>query len=249
MKVQLLEFPTTPSVPHNNSLLLSLIDDRADVVVLPELWNVPYVNSEIQAACDFQEQSYLAMKTAATAKSVWLTGTIPYEGKNMAFVFDDTGQEVARYAKTHLMEVHTERHFYSEAEVFEPGDEFVDFDTPWGRAGILVCYDIRFPEPARILRNRGISFLFLPAAFNASVGPKHWKALLTARAIENQIYVIGVNPDYEYGNYRSYGHSMIISPDGEETDTIDPDLVKKIRTRMPYETIKRNDLYKLEDKS
>lgn len=253
LRVQLVQLAVDKNVQTNIERMKGSIDGDADFVILPELWNVPYDNGEIQKAYKYEKDCYLAMSLTAKENGVWLAGTIPYAGKNMAFVFDDGGHEVCRYAKAHLMEVHTKSHDYTERDVFEAGDEFCAFDTPWGRFGILICYDIRFPEPARLLALKGVRLLVVCAAFNNKVGPQHWEILLRCRALENELWVCGVNPVYKYGNYEAWGHSMIVDPNGQIKGTgpgvYDVDLTKvdEIRCRMPYWKIRRDDLYTLED--
>ena len=255
LKLQLIELETTGDVQENIRRMQNAVNEKAQFVLLPELWNCPYDNAEIRKAAVFGEACHQAMAEAARKNKVWLAGSIPWQDPadgriyNMAFVFDADGSEVCRYAKTHLMEVHTPHSHYSEAEVFTPGDRFETFETPWGKMGILVCYDIRFPEPARILGDAGIRLLLLPAAFNEAVGRKHWQPLLRARAIENQIFVAGCNPDYAWGKYKAWGHSLVVSPDGvilQEGSgmvTLDLSETDRIRQRMPYRKIRRRDLY------
>ena len=255
LTLQLIQLETTGDVQENIRRMQNAVNEKAQFVLLPELWNCPYDNAEIRKAAVFGEACRQAMAEAARKKTVWMAGSIPLQDPadgriyNMALVFDADGAEVCRYAKTHLMEVHTPHSHYSEAEVFTPGDRFETFETPWGKMGILVCYDIRFPEPARILGDAGIRLLLLPAAFNEAVGRKHWQSLLCARAIENQIFVAGCNPDYAWGKYKAWGHSLAVSPDGmilQEGSgmvTLDLSETDRIRQRMPYRKIRRRDLY------
>lgn len=256
MKVQLVQLPVTPDIEENIRLMTESLDPACDLAVLPELWNCPYDNDRIRDAARWDECCLQAMSQAAREKGLWLTGSLPVRQKdrlyNMAVVFDDRGQEVCRYAKTHLMEVHTASGGYSEKEVFAPGEGFTTFETPWGRMGLLICYDIRFPEPARLLADAGARVLLVPAAFNEAVGRKHWEPLLRARALENQVFVVGVNPDYTWKRYRAWGHSLAVSPDGiilqEGAGIVDLDLaeIDRIRERMPYSRIRRRDLYRIE---
>jgi predicted amidohydrolase len=153
LALQLIQLETTGDVQENIRRMQNAVNEKAQFALLPELWNCPYDNAEIRKAAVFGEACRQAMAEAARKNAVWLAGSIPWQDPadgrifNMAFVFDADGAEVCRYAKTHLMEVHTPHSHYSEAEVFTPGDRFGTFETPWGKMGILVCYDIRFPEP------------------------------------------------------------------------------------------------------
>lgn len=256
LKLQLVQLEVAPNVEENIRRMQGLLDPAADFALLPELWNCPYDNDMILQAASRDRDSRRTMSQAAAGHHLWLAGSIPWRQNghiyNMAFVFDDQGLEVCRYAKTHLMEVNTTRSHYSEADVFTPGEAFCAFETPWGRMGILVCYDIRFPEPARLLAQAGIRVLLLPAAFNEAAGQKHWQPLLCTRALENQIFAAGCNPRYTWKGYKAWGHSLAVSPDGvilqEGPGTVELDLeqVDRIRQRMPYTKIRRQDLYRLE---
>ena len=133
-------------------------------------------------------------------------------------VFDDKGQCVARYHKIHLFDVelpsHNER--YDESKNIEPGDDIVVIETPLGKLGLAVCYDLRFPELFRMMQTKGVEIIALPAAFTLITGLVHWDVLVRARAIENQAYVIAAAQTGLHSNNRkTYGHSMIVNPWGE----------------------------------
>lgn len=258
MKLAIIQFHTRENVPSNikrmESLLLSI---QADCIVLPELWLCPYDNEQIQNAKSYAKQAREMLSHCAKMTHCWIIGgTLPYDDYNMCFIFNRDGEEVCHYAKSHLLEVHA-NHTYYEADVFKPGNSFCTFETEFGKMGILVCYDIRFPEMARILAQSGIQVLFLPAAFNEQVGTCHWKPLLQTRAMENEIFLVGVNPEYTYKKYQAYGHSIIVDPFGTivhesvnevEMADIDLDQIKKIRQRMPFWSIRRTDLYEIKEK-
>ena len=167
-------------------------------------------------------QSFLAEQ--ASRHGIWLVGgTIPMvasdENKVRAtcLVFDDTGKQVARYDKIHLFDVELvdSDEQYTESETIEPGDRVVVIDSPFGRMGVAVCYDLRFPELFRQQLEDGMEILVLPSAFTAITGRAHWEVLVRARAIENLCYVIA--PDqggYHLSGRETYGHSMIVDPWG-----------------------------------
>ena len=148
---------------------------------------------------------------------------------------------------------------YCENEVFVPGNHLQCFDTPWGKCGILLCYDIRFPEVSRILAQNGAQILFCPAAFNEQATKKHWKLFTQTRALENEVFLCGVAPaKYTYKNYTSGGHSILVDGFGnivvelgeeEAYKVVDIDLndIEKVRKRMPYWKVRRNDLYELKE--
>ena len=168
-------------------------------------------------------QAFLAEQAAR--HRLWLVGgTIPLQVSGddqrvraACLLFDNQGRQVARYDKVHLFDVQvpdsTER--YAESATIEPGDRYVVADTPFGRLGLAVCYDLRFPEQFRALSAQGMDILALPAAFTAATGAAHWEVLLRARAIENQCYVIASAQGGRHSNGReTFGDSLIADPWG-----------------------------------
>lgn len=163
---------------------------------------------------------------AATAKQhgIWLIGgSIPLEAKdaakvmNSTMVYDPAGQRVARYDKIHLFGFQKGLERYDEAASIEAGSEPVAFDTPYGRIGLSICYDLRFPELYR--RLAPVDLIVVPAAFTETTGRAHWEILLRARAIENQCYVLAVGQGGKHENGReTHGNSMIVDPWGTIAD-------------------------------
>jgi nitrilase len=172
-------------------------------------------------------QDFLAEQAAR--HRLWLVGgTIPLRTagndrrvRAACLLFDDRGQPVARYDKVHLFDVQMvgSRERYAESATIEPGDRYVVADTPWGRLGLAVCYDLRFPEQFRAMVDQGMEILALPAAFTAATGAAHWETLLRARAIENQCYVIAAAQGGRHANGReTFGDSVVIDPWGLVVD-------------------------------
>jgi nitrilase len=167
-------------------------------------------------------QAFLA--AAAARHGVWLVGgTLPLAtddpGRVRAacLLFDERGRRVARYDKIHLFDVEVaatgER--YAESETIAPGDTPMVVDTPLGRLGLAVCYDLRFPELFRAMLDDGMELLALPAAFTATTGRAHWEVLLRARAIENLCYVVASAQGGDHpGDRATHGESMVIDPWG-----------------------------------
>lgn len=165
-----------------------------------------------------------------TAKKygVWLLGgTIPLEAqadqkvRAACLLFDDTGKRVARYDKVHLFDVSlpdSDEH-YKESDSIENGQDSVVVDTPFGKLGVAVCYDVRFPEFFRIMQENQVEIVVVPAAFTAKTGAAHWEVLLRARAIENLCYIIAPNQGgFHFNGRETYGHSMVVDPWGEVLD-------------------------------
>lgn len=153
---------------------------------------------------------------------LWIiAGTIPIKGSGTkvrasSLVFDEQGICAARYDKIHLFDVRvSQQESYQESATIERGDALVVVDTPVGKIGLTVCYDLRFPELYQELSIQGAQLFTVPSAFTAITGNAHWEILLRARAIENLCYVLAANQGGHHENGRStYGHSMIVEPWG-----------------------------------
>lgn len=166
-------------------------------------------------------QAFLAAQAAR--HRVWLVGgTIPLRGNDpgrvraACLLYDDGGRRVARYDKLHLFDVEVGGgEAYRESATLEPGAEPVLVETPFGRLGLAVCYDLRFPELFRRLGSQGMQILALPSAFTATTGAAHWQVLVRARAIENLCYVIAADQGGLHPNGReTHGESMVVDPWG-----------------------------------
>jgi len=207
-------------------LIAKAAESGARLIVLPE--NFAQMSREKDKLAirekpgDGPLQRFLSRQAAR--HRIWLVGgTIPLwseaEDKVRAgcLLFDEQGRLAARYDKMHLFDVHIEesRKSYRESDTIEPGHEPVVAETPFGRLGLAVCYDLRFPELFRTLLDQGMEILVLPAAFTAVTGKAHWEVLLRARAIENQCYVIAsAQGGYHATGRETHGDSMIIDPWG-----------------------------------
>jgi len=167
-------------------------------------------------------QDFLA-RTAERHK-VWLVGgTVPIRGsvsgkvRAACLVYDDKGQRVGRYDKIHLFDVSvpgTEEH-YKESATIEAGENALVLDTPFGRLGLTVCYDIRFPELFRQMSAVGMDILAVPSAFTARTGAAHWEILVRARSVENLCYTLAPNQGgFHLSGRETYGNSMIVDPWG-----------------------------------
>ncbi len=173
-------------------------------------------------------QDFLAEQAAR--RGLWLVGgTIPLAAhgpdkiRAACLLFDSSGRRVARYDKVHLFDVRIEEsgENYIESETIEPGDEVVVVDTPFGRLGLAICYDLRFPELFRGMVNRGVEIITLPSAFTAITGKAHWEVLIRARAIENLCYVAAsAQGGYHVNGRETHGHSMIVDPWGVVLDRL-----------------------------
>ena len=184
--------------------------------------------------------------------NTWIVaGTVPVLSEDeckfraCCWVVNDQGELITRYDKIHLFDVEVEDNTgsYRESDFTEPGDQIVCIDSPFGRLGIAVCYDVRFPGLFQAMQQ--VDVLALPSAFTEKTGDAHWHTLLRARSIEMQCYVIGANQGGEHANGRqTYGNSVIYSPWGDQLAVIEkqpgiintrfkPELLAKVRSAMP----------------
>jgi deaminated glutathione amidase len=161
------------------------------------------------------------MMDMARAHGIWLIGgtlplVAPVSGKvlNTTLVYDPSGARVARYDKMHLFSFATGAESYDEARTIVPGEHVSTFETPFGKVGLSVCYDLRFPELYRAMD--ACTLMVVPAAFTHTTGEAHWEILLRARAIENQCYVLAAAQGGRHVNgRRTWGHSMLVDPWGK----------------------------------
>lgn len=230
-------------------------ETKPDLIVLPEMWNTGYALHQIEEIADPEGRETREWVSAFAVKHQVhvVAGSIAEKRGdrlyNTMLIFDRDGREIASYSKIHLFGLMNEdKHLAS-------GNRTAVFELDGIKAGASICYDIRFPELARTLALNGIQMLFVPAEWPH---PRlhHWRTLLTARAIENQMYVIACNRTGSDGGDVFFGHSLIIDPwgeivaeggEGEEvvTGSVDLNLVRRVRERIPVFTDRRPDLYDL----
>ena len=201
----------------------------ACLAVLPENFACFAAGQQQQTAAQFE---YIRQQLADMARrfNLWLVaGSIPCayrpngqrvpNGKvrSCCLLFDPSGQVVARYDKIHLFDVQVADGVggYRESATFEAGDCVVSANTPFGRLGLMICYDLRFPELALALRRQGAEILTAPSAFTHTTGRLHWSLLLRARAIDSQCWVIGANQTGWHGTRQTWGHSAIVNNQGD----------------------------------
>ncbi|WP_334071515.1 MULTISPECIES: carbon-nitrogen family hydrolase [Paenibacillus] len=229
--------------------------DKPDVIVLPEMWNTGYDLNRIGSLADCEgKESRDWLSSFARRYGVHVVAGSIAEKRgdrvyNTMVVFDRDGNEVAAYSKIHLFRL------MEEEKHLTPGDRAVTFTLDGIRSGASICYDIRFPELARTLSLNGTEVLFVPAEWPH---PRlhHWRTLLMARAIENQMYVIACNRTGSGGRDVFFGHSLIIDPWGEivaeggeeeeiVTGRVDLGLPAEVRGRIPVFSDRRPKLYEL----
>ncbi|MCL2076024.1 MAG: carbon-nitrogen hydrolase family protein [Betaproteobacteria bacterium] len=208
-------------------LIAKAVDSGAELIGLPEYFPVIGVDDSLPvAASEPYEQGPIQdwLKETAARHGVWLlAGSIPLRSDvpgmafNSTLVLNPRGEVAARYDKIHLFSFTSDDERYNESACILPGQREVAFDSPFGRIGLSICYDLRFPELYRVLAAPApLDLIFLPAAFTRVTGRAHWEILVRARAIENQCYLLTAaqGGEHESGR-RTYGNSMIIDPWGE----------------------------------
>lgn len=259
-KISAIQMTSTPSVKDNltivDSLIKQAVDQGSNLIVLPEMFPIAGLETtdKIKVSEQFGEgliQDFLSKQ--AKQNKLWIVGgTIPlkceqpHKVKAACLVYDDLGNMVGRYDKIHLFDVSiSESESYQESATTEPGTNITVVDTPLGKLGLSVCYDIRFPELFRRLFNLGAEIFAIPAAFTVKTGQAHWEILSRSRAIENFCYVVGACQTGTHRNGRqTYGHSLIINPWGEIinsladgigviTAEVDLEKLRQIRKDMP----------------
>ena len=227
----------------------------ADYVQTPEMTNIMETNREKLFASLVEEDhdpTLATLRELARSLSIYLhIGSLavkvsPEKAANRSLLIDPHGEIIARYDKIHMFDVDLANgESYRESRNFMPGETAVLADLPWGRLGLTVCYDLRFPALYRALAEAGASFLAIPAAFTQVTGEAHWHVLNRARAIENTSYVIAAAQGGTHENGRAtYGHSIVVDPwgqivaeGGQEPGVIfaeiDPAAVAAARAKIP----------------
>lgn len=214
------------------SEIINKASSSSELVVLPECWNSPYSTvsfpkyAEVIPNINEKPNDDISPSTAmlcnlAKSKNIWIVGgSIPEREDNKLFntciVVNYEGEIIGKHRKVHLFDIDVPGKIkFKESDSLTAGNSGTLFNTPWGMIGIGICYDIRFPEYAMMLREQGARMLIYPGAFNMITGPSHWELLQRARAIDNQLYVLTCSPardESKSGGYIAWGHSSVISP-------------------------------------
>ncbi|KVE39860.1 carbon-nitrogen hydrolase family protein [Burkholderia sp. TSV86] len=256
-RVAALQMVSTPDPARNQAdagrLIASAAAAGAQLVLLPEYFCLMGMRDTDKLAHaepygDGPLQRFLA--DAAREHGVWVIGgTLPLKAPeparvlNTTLVFDPQGRETARYDKIHLFSFDKGNESFDEARTIRPGSAVRTFDAPFGRVGLSVCYDLRFPELYRQMGD--CALIVVPSAFTYTTGRAHWETLLRARAVENQCYVLAAAQGGVHENgRRTWGHSMLIDPWGEivavrdegagvVAGDVDPARIAEVRQSLP----------------
>ena len=233
VKVAAIQMASSPNVASNlveaKRLIKMAAEAGAKLVVLPEYFCIMGLKDTDKIRVreklnDGPIQQFLS-KTAKQYKLWIVAGTVPMEStvakkiRNSCLVYNEKGEQVARYDKIHLFGLDMGTEHYHEENTIEPGDTVVAIDTPFGRIGLSICYDLRFPELFRAMGE--VDMIVVPSAFTETTGKAHWETLVRARAIENLCYVVAsAQGGYHLSGRETHGNSMIVDPWGVVLDRL-----------------------------
>jgi len=237
----------------------------ANFLVLGECWNCAADRKNNAEELNEKSTTLNFLKTITKNLGIFLVaGSIP-ELDDKGTVYNTSlilnkGEVLGKYRKTHLFDIDMPgKMVYKESATFGFGDSFSVLDTEFGKIGVSICFDVRFPEVSMLMAAEGAKILILPGNFTLTTGPLHWELLLRSRAVDNQVYVVGCSTarlKEDTTVIQAYGHSMIVDPlgkvlaeAGEDPEIIYADIdlknVEDARSGLPYQNLKRKDLYNL----
>lgn len=243
------------------------LEEKADLLALPEMFCCPYstksfpVFAQEEGGPRWEHCSRLARSYGIILSA----GTMPERGTdgriyNTAYVFDRTGRQIAKHRKMHLFDIDTKGgQVFHESDTLASGSSVTVFDSEFGRIGLCVCYDFRFPELVRLMALKGARLILVPAAFNMTTGPAHWNITFRSQAIYNQVFAIGTAPARDMNaDYHSWGHSIAVDPWGsviaqmdEKEDFRVSELslsdTDSVREQLPLLKHRRTDVYTLNE--
>jgi predicted amidohydrolase len=250
---------------HAGELIREAARNSAHLVVLPEIFNVPYQTELMAANAEYfpgPTTTFLS-DLARQHKIILVGGSIPERDKdgkvyNSSYVFDEQGELIGKHRKMHLFDIDIPGQIqFQESAVLAAGDRLQIVRQKDLVFAVIICYDIRFPELARLAALEGAQLLIVPAAFNLTTGPAHWELLMRSRAVDNQLFVIAASPARNTETkYQPWGHSLVVDPWGtimSEAGTaeeiiyaeLDLSLIAKVRQEMPLYLHRRTDVYDL----
>ena len=270
IKIAAIQMPTVADKMENvrtvKTYLEKIKDENPDFVILPEMFCCPYQTENFPIYAE-KEGGPVWQQLSGYAKQygIYLIGgSMPEkdaEGNvyNTSYIFDREGKQIGKHRKVHLFDIDVKGgQTFKESDTLTAGDSNTVFDTEFGKIGVMLCFDIRFPELSRMMVNDGAKVIFVPAAFNMTTGPAHWELSFRTRALDNQIYMVGCAPARDVSaGYISWGHSIVTDPWGRVTDMLDEkkgillaeldmDYEEQVREELPLLKSRRKDMYKLE---
>jgi len=270
IKIAAIQMPTVADKMENvrtvKTYLEKIKDENPDFVILPEMFCCPYQTENFPIYAE-KEGGPVWQQLSGYAKQygIYLIGgSMPEkdaEGNvyNTSYIFDREGKQIGKHRKVHLFDIDVKGgQTFKESDTLTAGDSDTVFDTEFGKIGVMLCFDIRFPELSRMMVNDGAKVIFVPAAFNMTTGPAHWELSFRTQALDNQIYMVGCAPARDVSaGYISWGHSIVTDPWGRVIDMLDEkkgillaeldmDYEEQVREELPLLKSRRKDMYKLE---
>ena len=243
------------NLKKTEKLISKAVKQKSDFILTPEISSLFSLNKKqlLKICKSMKEDIYLnGIKKLAKKYKKWiLIGSLIIKISknklvNRSVLIDKTGKIRTYYDKIHMYDaVLSKREKYLESKTFSAGKKIKSFNLPWGKLGLSICYDLRFPNMYRKLSKAGCYYISIPSAFTETTGKRHWHSLLKARAIENFCYILApAQGGTHYNGRKTFGHSMVVSPDGKIlkelkkkedvfTVLIDPKIPKKLRTVIP----------------
>ena len=226
-KAAAIQMPTVADKMENvravERYLERLAAQKPDFVLLPEMFCCPYQTQNFPVYAEEEGgPAWEMMAGLAKTYGIYLiAGSMPERDArgrifNTSYVFDRQGRQIGKHRKAHLFDIDVKGgQQFKESDTLTPGNRDTVFDTEFGKMGVCICYDIRFPEMLRMTVNDGARMVFVPAAFNMTTGPAHWEISFRVRALDNQIYMLGCAPARDPSTgYVSWGHSILTDPLG-----------------------------------
>lgn len=269
MKIAQIQMAPTADKFSSLELAAKIIEDQVpadtDLITLPEMFCCPY---RVSTFADYAEPRggqlwQLCSQLARSRHCYFSAGSMPESDEagriyNTAYVFDRSGEEIASHRKLHLFDIQIKngQHF-RESETLTAGNKITVFDTEFGKMGLCVCFDVRFPEVFRLMALQDARMVIVPASFNMTTGPAHWELSFRSQAVFNQFFIAGTAAAQDdHSSYRSYGHTLMVDPWGQVTgqldeksgvliSEIDLDMDDRIRSQLPLLENRRSDVYQV----
>ena len=258
-RVSCIQLKSNNNIHYNlnktEKLIVKAVKQKTDFIITPEVSSLFSLNKKqlLKVCKPMNEDIYLnGVKLLAKKYKKWIlvgsliTKVTKNKLVNRSVLVDKTGKIRTFYDKIHMYDVVlSKKEKYLESKTFSAGKQIKSFNLPWGKLGLSICYDLRFPNMYRKLSKAGCDYISIPSAFTETTGKRHWHSLLKARAIENFCYIFApAQGGTHYNGRKTFGHSMIISPDGKIlkelkksegviTVSIDQKLPKKLRSIIP----------------
>ena len=258
-RVSCIQLKSNNNISHNlkktEKLISKAVKQKSDFILTPEISSLFSLEKKrlLKICKSMKEDFYLnGIRKLAKKYKIWiLIGSLIIKISknklvNRSVLIDKNGKVKTYYDKIHMYDVIlNKKEKYFESKTFSAGKQIKSYNLPWGKIGLTICYDLRFPNLYRKLSKAGSLFISIPSAFTETTGKRHWHTLLKARAIENFCYVFApAQGGTHYNGRKTFGHSLIVSPDGKIlkelkrsegviTVLIDPKLPKKLRSIIP----------------